>query len=49
MLDPASGKDIPVREILKFVDDNHQIMEMYANAGAGGQEFKTMEIKFTRK
>ena len=49
MLDPASGKDIPVREVLKFVDDNHQTMEMYANAGAGGQEFKTMEIKFTRK
>ena len=49
MLDPASSKDIPVREVLKFVDDNHQTMEMYANAGAGGQEFKTMEIKFTRK
>jgi hypothetical protein len=49
MLDPASGKDVAVREILKFVDDNHQTMEMYANAGTGGQEFKTMEIKFTRK
>ncbi|MDO6430722.1 DUF1579 domain-containing protein [Flavitalea sp. BT771] len=49
MLDPASGKDIPVREVLKFVDDNHQTMEMYANAATGGQEFKTMEIKFTRK
>jgi hypothetical protein len=49
MLDPTSGKDIAVREVLKFVDDNHQTMEMYANAGAGGQEFKTMEIKFTRK
>jgi len=47
MVDPASGKDIPIREVLTFNDDNHQTMEMYANMG--GQEFKTMEIKFTRK
>lgn len=47
MVDPASGKDIPIRETLKFTDDNHMTMEMYANMG--GQEFKTMEIKFTRK
>ena len=49
MVDPASGKDVAVRQILKFIDDNHQVMEMYASAGAGGTEFKTMEIKFTRK
>jgi hypothetical protein len=49
MVDPASGKDIPIREVMKFVDDNHQTMEMYASAAPGGQEFKTMEIKFTRK
>jgi hypothetical protein len=30
-----------------MVDENHQTMEMYA--AMGGQEFKTMEIKFTRK
>lgn len=47
MVDPASGKDIPIRETLKFDDDNHQTLAMYANMG--GQEFKTMEIKFTRK
>ncbi|HEY8972501.1 MAG TPA: DUF1579 domain-containing protein [Puia sp.] len=47
MVDPASGKDIPVREVLKMVDDNHQTLEMYA--AMGGQEFKTMEINFTRK
>jgi hypothetical protein len=49
MVDPASGKDIPIRETLKFTDDNHQTLEMFANIGTGGQEFKTMEIKFTRK
>jgi len=49
MCDPVSSKDIPVRQVLKFNDDNHQTMEMYAKMGAGGQEFKTMEIKFVRK
>jgi uncharacterized protein DUF1579 len=46
-VDPASGKDIPVKETLKFVDDNHQEMAMYMTAG--GQEFKSMEIKMVRK
>lgn len=47
MVDPASGKDVPIREVLKFTDDTHQVMEMYASMG--GAEFKTMEIKFTKK
>jgi hypothetical protein len=46
MVDPMSGKDIPVREVLKFVDDNTQVMEMYAMSA--GKEFKNMEIKYTR-
>jgi len=49
MVDPASAKDIPIRQVLIFNDENHQTMEMYANVGPNGQEFKTMEIKFTRK
>ncbi len=49
MVDPSSGKDMPVREVLKFVDDNHQTMEMYAVMAPGAPEAKTMEIKFTRK
>jgi len=47
MVDPASGKDVPIREVFKMIDDNHQSLEMYA--AMGGQEFKTMEINFTRK
>jgi hypothetical protein len=47
MVDPASGKDVPVREVIKMVDDNHQTLEMYATMG--GKEMKTMEIKYTRK
>jgi hypothetical protein len=47
MTDPVSGKDIPIRQVWRFVDDNHQVMEMYYPVG--GQDFKSMEIKYTRK
>ena len=46
--DPLSGKDTDVKEVMKFIDDNTQIMEMYG-AGPDGKEMKMMEIKFTRK
>jgi hypothetical protein len=45
--DPLTGKDIPIREVLKFNDDNHQQLEMYFTEN--GKEFKGMEIKSTRK
>ena len=47
MVDPASGKDVPVREVMKFVDDKSQVMEMYGIAD--GKEYKSMEIKYSRK
>lgn len=47
MVDPMSGKDVPVREVLRFVDDKNQVMEMYSRNA--GKEFKTMEIKYTMK
>jgi len=47
MVDPSSGKDMPIREVMKFIDPNTQMMEMYV--GAGSKEFKNMEIKFTKK
>jgi hypothetical protein len=47
-VDPSIGKEISIREVFKVVDDNTQIMEMYKPA-PDGQEFKTMEIKYTRK
>jgi hypothetical protein len=37
-----------VRETFKVIDDNTQKMEMFMTP-AGGQEFKSMEITFTRK
>lgn len=45
--DPATGKPMEMREVLKIVDDNTQVMEMYQTQN--GQEYKSMEIKFTRK
>lgn len=48
MVDPTTGKDCSIREIVTFVDDKNQTMEMY-NTPQGGKEFKTMEIKLTRK
>jgi len=46
-VDPLSKKDVPVKQIIKIIDDDHQYMEMYMTEN--GQEFKTMEINFTRK
>jgi hypothetical protein len=48
MTDPATGKLLDTKEIFKPIDNNYQVMEMYAVA-PDGKEFKTMEIKYTRK
>lgn len=48
MVDPTIGKEVYVRETFHVIDDQSQVMEMYAN-GPDGKEFKTMEIRFTRK
>jgi hypothetical protein len=47
MVDPMSGKIEVARQVLKFIDDNTQLMEMYVTKD--GKEFKNMEIKFTRR
>lgn len=45
--DPATGKEIKVRHVVKYIDDNTQHIEMYDERG--GTEAKSMEIKLTRK
>ena len=45
--DPITGKDIPTREVWKFVDDTHQVLEMYFTEK--GQEFKGMELAYSKK
>ena len=47
MTDPMSGKEIPVRQVMKIIDDNTHIMEQYDTRD--GKESKSMEIKFVRK
>jgi hypothetical protein len=49
MIDPTTGKECEFKEIFKVIDDDHQLMEMYAPDPTTGKQFKTMEIKFTRK
>ncbi len=46
--DPMTGKETAVRELYKIVDENNQFLEMFMTP-AGGKEYKSMEIKFTRK
>lgn len=47
-VDPSSGYEMDVRETFKIIDDNNQEMEMFLMM-PDGKEFKTMNIKFTRK
>jgi hypothetical protein len=47
VFDPMTKKNTGVREVVKHLSDDHQIMEMYMVEPDG--EFKSMEIEFTRK
>jgi hypothetical protein len=47
MMDPSTGKDTEMREVLKIIDDKTQVMEMYCTKD--GKEFKNMEIKLAKK
>jgi|SRR6218665_215477 len=50
MVDPSAGNghEVTMKEVLKVIDDNTQIMEMYG-PDKNGKEFKVMEIKSVRK
>jgi hypothetical protein len=47
MTNPMTGKAMDVRQIVKVIDDDTQMMEQYSTIN--GKEFKSLEIKFTRK
>jgi len=49
MIDPATGRECDFKEVYKIIDDNNQLMEMYGPDPKTGNQFKTMEIKLTRK
>ena len=45
----ANGKEVEMKEVFKIIDDNTQIMEMYGPDMKTGKQYKSIEIKFTRK
>ncbi len=47
-VDPMTGQEMDVREVVKIIDDNTQLMQMFMKY-PGGEEFQTLEIKSTRK
>lgn len=47
MVDPMSKQEMNFREVLKFLDNDHQLLEMYVVYNS--QEFKSMEIEFFRQ
>lgn len=47
MTDPSTKAETEMKQVIKIVDDNTQVWEMYVTAD--GKEFKNMEIKSTRK
>ncbi len=47
MVDPMSKQDMNFREVYKFLDNDHHLLEMYVVNN--GQESKSMEIEFIRK
>lgn len=46
MFEPVAGKEITTREVVKYVKDGFQTMEMYMETD--GKEFKTMEMEMTK-
>ena len=46
---PANGQEWTVRQVLRIVNDDTHIMEMYGPDPQTGEEYKTMEIKYTRR
>ena len=47
-IDPSTGKEKPLRESFKIMDNDRQIMAMF-ETGADGKELKVMEILYTRR
>jgi hypothetical protein len=46
---PANGIDCEMKETFTMTYDNNHLMEMYGPDPQTGKQYKTMQIKFTRK
>ncbi|RYY18864.1 MAG: DUF1579 domain-containing protein [Chitinophagaceae bacterium] len=49
MVNPANGIECNMREVYTMIDDNNGLMELYGPDSKTGKEYKTMEIKLSRK
>lgn len=47
MVDPMSKQEMNIRVVLKYLDNDHNMMEMFITHN--GEEFKSMEIEFVRQ
>jgi len=47
MVDPLSKQEMNIRVVLKYLDNDNNLMEMYILYN--GEEFKSMEIEFVRQ
>ncbi len=45
--EPMQGKDIKIKQIVKNIDKDHQVIEMYTIID--GKEVKSMQVELTRK
>jgi hypothetical protein len=48
MVDPVTGKEKMIKEIITYIDEDTQKMEMF-DIDANGKEFKNMEILSKRR
>jgi Protein of unknown function (DUF1579) len=46
-IDPQTGKKVKARDVLRIVDNDHQVQEMFSTP-EGGKEAKMMEIHYHR-
>jgi hypothetical protein len=46
MFDPMKKEDMSFKQVVKIIDDNHFLFEMFSNYN--GQEFKSMVVDYTR-
>lgn len=47
--DPSTGKERNLKEVYKIVDENTEVLEIYATDEKTGKEFKVLNVKWTRK
>ena len=48
MVDPVSGKEKKIKEIITYIDNDNQKLEMF-DIDQNGKEFKSMEINSKRR